>query len=287
MISRKSTPEHARSCPCLSGWTSKSTTFQRTPQNQDNIGAMIVVSKGEVSLSGSIRRSIFSRQSRDLRPQLRGGGQVLRPGSRAEGLPAPRTPVEESIYTDDPVRVYLREMGAVPLLTREGEVDLARRMERGKLRMQKAISRSAAGSAGGGGPGRAAAQGRHRAGQPGGSRRCGRRHPGRSEGAHRSCRSCLPTCRWLHKKLQQLEEKVEATPVANKKPPQAAVRQAEPGQGGNLAGHPRGFPSGSTSGRSSRSEIERAVEEISHLDSEIKQARSAQQPRPAGRVSGN
>src|SRR6202046_3741266 len=52
-------------------------------------------------------------------------------------------PVEESIYTDDPVRVYLREMGAVPLVTREGEVDLARRMERGKVRMQKAISRSA------------------------------------------------------------------------------------------------------------------------------------------------
>ena len=50
--------------------------------------------------------------------------------------------VEESIYTDDPVRVYLREMGAVPLLTREGEVNLARRMERGKLRMQKSISRS-------------------------------------------------------------------------------------------------------------------------------------------------
>src|ERR1700675_1072442 len=52
-------------------------------------------------------------------------------------------PVEESIYTDDPVRVYLREMRAVPLLTRDGEVNLARRMERGKLRMQKAISRSA------------------------------------------------------------------------------------------------------------------------------------------------
>jgi RNA polymerase primary sigma factor len=55
----------------------------------------------------------------------------------------PQQPQEESIYTDDPVRVYLREMGAVPLLTREGEVNLARRMERGKLRMQKAISRSA------------------------------------------------------------------------------------------------------------------------------------------------
>ncbi|MRR39601.1 RNA polymerase sigma factor RpoD, partial [bacterium] len=33
-------------------------------------------------------------------------------------------------------------MGAVPLLTRDGEVELARRMERGKLKMQKAISRS-------------------------------------------------------------------------------------------------------------------------------------------------
>jgi RNA polymerase primary sigma factor len=54
----------------------------------------------------------------------------------------PAHPIEESIYTDDPVRVYLREMGAVPLLTREGEVGLARRMERGKVRMQKAISRS-------------------------------------------------------------------------------------------------------------------------------------------------
>jgi RNA polymerase primary sigma factor len=60
----------------------------------------------------------------------------------SEEFPASHAP-EESIYTDDPVRVYLREMGAVPLLTREGEVNLARRMERGKLRMQKAISRSA------------------------------------------------------------------------------------------------------------------------------------------------
>ena len=49
---------------------------------------------------------------------------------------------EEDVYADDPVRVYLREMGAVPLLTREGEVDLARRMERGKFRMWKAISRN-------------------------------------------------------------------------------------------------------------------------------------------------
>src|ERR1700682_1640556 len=65
------------------------------------------------------------------------------PEAEADFLHPHQQPVEESIYTDDPVRVYLREMGAVPLLTREGEVNLARRMERGKVRMQKAISRSA------------------------------------------------------------------------------------------------------------------------------------------------
>ncbi|MGA2003949.1 MAG: RNA polymerase sigma factor RpoD [Terriglobales bacterium] len=42
----------------------------------------------------------------------------------------------------DPVRVYLREMGASPLLTREGEVEIAKRIERGQLSMLKALSRS-------------------------------------------------------------------------------------------------------------------------------------------------
>jgi RNA polymerase primary sigma factor len=44
--------------------------------------------------------------------------------------------------TNDPVRIYLREMGIVPLLTREGEVDIAKRIERGKKRALKALSRS-------------------------------------------------------------------------------------------------------------------------------------------------
>jgi len=44
--------------------------------------------------------------------------------------------------TSDPVRLYLREMGTVPLLTRQGEIDLARRFERGHMRVLKAISRS-------------------------------------------------------------------------------------------------------------------------------------------------
>jgi RNA polymerase primary sigma factor len=44
--------------------------------------------------------------------------------------------------TNDPVRLYLREMGVVPLLTREGEVAIAKRIERGQLKTNKAIARS-------------------------------------------------------------------------------------------------------------------------------------------------
>jgi len=45
--------------------------------------------------------------------------------------------------TNDPVRMYLREMGTVPLLTREGEIELAKRIERGQNAVRKSLSRSA------------------------------------------------------------------------------------------------------------------------------------------------
>src|SRR6187401_1292745 len=44
--------------------------------------------------------------------------------------------------TNDPVRMYLREMGTVPLLTREGEVEIAKRIERGKKIVMKVICRT-------------------------------------------------------------------------------------------------------------------------------------------------
>ena len=44
--------------------------------------------------------------------------------------------------TNDPVRMYLREMGTVPLLTREGEVEIAKRIELGQTVVLKALSRS-------------------------------------------------------------------------------------------------------------------------------------------------
>jgi RNA polymerase primary sigma factor len=41
--------------------------------------------------------------------------------------------------TDDPVRMYLREMGTIPLLTREGEVEIAKRIEEGQNEVVQAI----------------------------------------------------------------------------------------------------------------------------------------------------
>src|SRR6185295_13829048 len=44
--------------------------------------------------------------------------------------------------TNDPVRMYLREMGTVPLLTREGEVEIAKRIERGQKTVMKVTTRT-------------------------------------------------------------------------------------------------------------------------------------------------
>jgi RNA polymerase primary sigma factor len=70
--------------------------------------------------------SAFEKQFEE---EVEGGGELdLTPGALEK--------------TNDPVRIYLREMGIVPLLTREGEVDIARRIERGQLSALKALSRS-------------------------------------------------------------------------------------------------------------------------------------------------
>ncbi|MGD9548600.1 MAG: RNA polymerase sigma factor RpoD [Candidatus Krumholzibacteriia bacterium] len=55
---------------------------------------------------------------------------------------AARKAVRTNVKYDDPVRMYLREMGRVPLLTRQGEVNLARRMEDGRVAIIQAILRS-------------------------------------------------------------------------------------------------------------------------------------------------
>ncbi|MDH4337677.1 MAG: hypothetical protein OEX18_10450, partial [Candidatus Krumholzibacteria bacterium] len=47
--------------------------------------------------------------------------------------------VKAVIRYDDPVRMYLREMGKVPLLDREGEVEIAKRIEQGQILIAKAV----------------------------------------------------------------------------------------------------------------------------------------------------
>jgi RNA polymerase primary sigma factor len=51
-------------------------------------------------------------------------------------------PVRELDKTNDPVRMYLREMGTVPLLDRQGEVEIAQRLERGEWLIWDALCAS-------------------------------------------------------------------------------------------------------------------------------------------------
>jgi len=179
-----------------------------------------------------------------------------------------QAPVEESIYTDDPVRVYLREMGAVPLLTREGEVDLARRMERGKLRMQKAISRSALVQ-------RVVVDLADQLKKSAIELESVVDLGDVEEGSPADIKVRTDAARQfadvsaLHKKLQQLEEKLEATPVSSKKPRKrlcAKLNRAKVETSLAI----RRVPFRLVKWKEFSREIERAVDEINHLDSEIK-----------------
>jgi RNA polymerase primary sigma factor len=66
----------------------------------------------------------------------------LKEKRRLKKLKAEKKSAKSTVKYDDPVRMYLREMGKVPLLDREGEVRLAKRMEEGQLRVVRAILRS-------------------------------------------------------------------------------------------------------------------------------------------------
>jgi RNA polymerase primary sigma factor len=191
-------------------------------------------------------------------------------------------PVEESIYTDDPVRVYLREMGSVPLLTREGEVDLARRMERGKLRMQKAISRSALVQhavvdlaeqlkKGAIELETVADLGDVEEGTPADMKV-------RAEAARQFNDVVV-----LYKKMIQLQEKVELTPIANKRPRKrlcAKLNRAKVETSLAI----RRCPFRVNKWKEFSREIERAVDEISHLESETKKLETRNNPIQQARV---
>ena len=60
----------------------------------------------------------------------------------AEAPTAKKTTSERADRTDDPVRMYLREMGSVDLLSREGEIAIAKRIEAGKEAMIEGLCES-------------------------------------------------------------------------------------------------------------------------------------------------
>jgi RNA polymerase primary sigma factor len=101
----------------------------RSPEDLDDVLATI----------GTLGIDVLERQPKLPSSVLkRTFEEEVEPG-RGLGLDLVPGTVEQ---TEDPVRIYLREMGVVPLLTREGEVDIAKRIERGQRRVLKALSRS-------------------------------------------------------------------------------------------------------------------------------------------------
>src|SRR5499426_4536550 len=87
---------------------------------------------------GSAGIEVIDSDQKYLRDDVK---PIDRTGEGAEELELDLTPGALD-KTNDPVRMYLREMGTVPLLTREGEVEIAKRIERGQMRVLKALSRS-------------------------------------------------------------------------------------------------------------------------------------------------
>src|SRR5689334_15073047 len=87
---------------------------------------------------GSAGIEVIDSDQKYLRDDVK---PIDRTGEGSEELELDLTPGALD-KTNDPVRMYLREMGTVPLLTREGEVEIARRIERGKLAVIKSISRT-------------------------------------------------------------------------------------------------------------------------------------------------
>ncbi|MEZ5361945.1 MAG: sigma-70 family RNA polymerase sigma factor [Bryobacterales bacterium] len=63
-------------------------------------------------------------------------------GDNDDGMYVESAEYEEASPPEDSVRLYLSEMGAVPLLTKQGEVRLAQRMERGERKLRKALARN-------------------------------------------------------------------------------------------------------------------------------------------------
>jgi RNA polymerase primary sigma factor len=65
-----------------------------------------------------------------------------KPPTQLRGGPAGILPAGEGETTTDPVKLYLRDMGSISLLTRQGEIGLAKHIEKGQKTIMKALTRT-------------------------------------------------------------------------------------------------------------------------------------------------
>ena len=190
------------------------------------------------------------------------------PEEAQEEFPRPPQPGQESIYTDDLVRLYLREMGAVRLLIREEEVDLARRMERGKMRMQKAISRSALVQLV---VVKLAVQLNKGAEEIDNLVDVGDREEGTFANTKRrsELKQLFVDVVVLQKKQQQIGQKLEATALSNKRVRQRLCSKLKRAKVGTALAI-RKIPFRLMTWKGFANEIERAVEDLMHLEQELR-----------------
>ncbi len=95
---------------------------------------MVILTDADIEVVDQASNAKVNKQSKS---QGDGNGSSKR--DRRSSLPA--AAAEDGLYakSNDPVRMYLRKMGSVSLLTREGEVEIARRIEQGENRIFEVI----------------------------------------------------------------------------------------------------------------------------------------------------
>ena len=97
----------------------------------------------DVASAGDLRAALDSFEGMDIKVLDEVPGEST--GAEAEAEPK-EEPEEESVddfsESSDPVRLYLKEMGTFQLLTREGEVEVAKRIEAGEKEVEEEVLNS-------------------------------------------------------------------------------------------------------------------------------------------------
>ena len=111
---------------------------QMSPDQIEDV--MSALNEMGVQVVESAEESDDEDEDKDNEPQVEDEVDPLDDGGPR---PAAATKKEPTDRTDDPVRMYLREMGAVELLSREGEIAIAKRIEAGRDTMIRGLCESA------------------------------------------------------------------------------------------------------------------------------------------------